>query len=436
MKHKWLFLVIPLLILFLVIEGFFLKIDLEKIAEKENNPSRLPVMNISLHDTSLEEITSHSKDIKYEGNDLELSFDDTVLNFSNVEIKGRGNSTWSARKKPFQIKFDSKVDLFGFGARKKYILLANAYDDSFIRNALMFKMTEMIKKEYSEVGRFIELYIDDEYQGLYYLTTKVEIGKAAVDLRDKYGILIELDTLHRAYEECIEEIEVECLIVKDAVYEDDEEILTEAVSDFARDFSILVRAAKRGDFRRVSEVIDVESFAEYFLISEFAVNPDAYVSSFYFYKNGKKDKIHAGPMWDYDFAFSNRNWDWNRYDGSFFSPTESLVQRKDVFIEENEDSDTRKFMYYLFDMPEFRAEVERIFRDKLSGRGLELEKWTFELAASIKDAALMDIKYWRDDEELYLKDVKYLLSWLRARFDYFEQEYGREKEWIFRPGVI
>ena len=51
-------------------------------------------------------------------------------------MRGRGNSTWLADKKPYKIKFEKKQDLLNSGFNKHYVLLANAYDRSFIKNRL------------------------------------------------------------------------------------------------------------------------------------------------------------------------------------------------------------------------------------------------------------------------------------------------------------
>lgn len=409
---------------------------LNKYAEtvNYNREYNLPVMNITLNGVTLEEIENHSKDIKYEGNYLELTNKDNKISFSDVEIKGRGNSSWSGSKKPFQIKFDHKVDLLGLGARKKYILLSNQFDYTSIRNAMMFKLADMIDEKYRPTGQFVELNIDGSYRGLYYLTTKVEIAKRSVDLRDEYGILVEIDTLHAANEECIPEFTTECLIVQDAVFEDDEEKLAEATEDFLKDFKRLLAAAKAGDYQKVNILIDLHSFAEYYLISEFAVNPDAYISSFYFYKDGKDDKIHAGPLWDYDLAFGNRNWVWNTTE-DFFSPTETMVQREEAYKDDLAKSDRRKLVYYLIDIPEFRMEVEKIYREKLSGRRDEFLLWMFNEAATVRRATVRSLDRWGRDEYLFYDDVIYTLDWVKQRFDYFEKEYG-EKEWIFTPGVV
>ncbi len=410
-----------------------LRLDLTKKNEVEGIDG-LPVMKITLNETTLDEIRSNSKEIKYEGNSIEFTVDERTEYFSDVQIKGRGNSTWGGNKRPFQIKFDKKVDLLGLGARKKYVLLANAVDNSFVRNAMMVKMSGMIGEQYRILGEPIQLYIDNDYQGLYYLTTKAEIGKNAVDLRDRLGVLMELDSLHQGPDDCKITGFGECLIVKDAVFEGDEEVLKEATDDFLASFNKLEVAAKRGNFKKLSEVADVHSFAEYFLISEYAVNPDAFVSSFNLYKDGKDDKIHAGPLWDYDYAFGNRNWIWASNE-DYFSPTETMVRKKEVTTGDRDNNEMTKLFYYLMDIPEFRAEVERIYQDKISGRKTELLMTVLSEAAKVREAAEKDSERWGKDKKIFYREVKYLLDWLNKRYDYFEEEYGK-KEWDFKSGVI
>ncbi len=394
-------------------------------------PPEVAVMRIDLNDVTLTEIFDNGKEVKYEGNNLKLESQGETFDFTDVQIKGRGNSTWSGLKRPFQIKFKEKVNLLGLGARKKYILLANARDHSLIRNTLMVDLAEMLEMNYGVRGEFVELFIDGDYQGLYYLTTKIEIGKNGVDLRDKYGVIFEYDDLNNKADTCYYSVSGGCLILKDAVFEDDEEIKTKAVEDFMAEFDKLSLAAKKGDFAKVSEVIDVRSFAEYFLISEFAVNPDAYVSSFYFYKDGKSDKIHAGPLWDHDYAFANREWVWASHE-NFYSPTEMTALREHVFSEKRKNTDKGKLLYYLAEMPEFREEVRKVFQEKMSGREWELKYRMIKEVLKIQEAALRDDKKWQK-EPTFLKEIEYLYDWLDQRFDCFEREYGKKKIEIGEP---
>ncbi|MHB1155041.1 MAG: CotH kinase family protein [Eubacteriales bacterium] len=89
-------------------------------------------------------------------------------NFSNVEaqIKGRGNSTWSEfDKKPYRIKFTKKIYLFGMGARKDWILLANVMDHSLMRNYLSFFMAHELGDPYSSEFQWVHIFLDGDYAG-------------------------------------------------------------------------------------------------------------------------------------------------------------------------------------------------------------------------------------------------------------------------------
>ena len=75
--------------------------------------SGLPILNIHLNGVNLEMIKAGSKEEKYDGNIADLYIDGNKTSFEQVRVKGRGNSTWTYPKKPYQIKFDKKTDMFG-----------------------------------------------------------------------------------------------------------------------------------------------------------------------------------------------------------------------------------------------------------------------------------------------------------------------------------
>jgi spore coat protein CotH len=55
----------------------------------------------------------------------------------------------------------------------------------------------------------------------------------------------------------------------------------------------------------ITDNIDLESFARYFIIEDFSGNQDIIFNSFYLYKERRDDKIYFGPVWDFDLAFDN-----------------------------------------------------------------------------------------------------------------------------------
>lgn len=387
----------------------------------------LPRINIDLKETKLSEIKEGSKEKKYKNTHLSLYNNGKIDKFENVEIKGRGNSTWEYSKKPYQISFNHKVDLLKLGKAKKWVLLASRADHTFLRNDIAFRLAEMLELKYNHRGEFVELYFDGEYEGLYYLIQKIDIAKNSVDLRTNGGLLFELDNVYADEddEEYYVSVSGNTLVLKD-IKQDNEETRDWIVEVFLNNVNELETLAKMGNYDEVSKIIDVESFAKYYLVNEFAVNPDAYSTSFYLYKDGIEDKIHAGPVWDFDLALANHNWGWE-IDEQFYSPSEEMIRRREAFGEDGltENRYISKLMYYLMEMPEFRKEVKRIFKDKMSGR-------VGELVIAIKNrynknykAMLINNEKWgiEDSEEEY----EYLLDWIIKRFEFFESKYGDGK---------
>ena len=407
-----------------VVEGS--KSDLEKRGFEDRG---VPVMEISLNGVALSEIDEGSKETKYEENEVTVYEDGETTELDNVMIKGRGNGSWVREKKSYRISLDEKNNLLGLGRARKWNLLANAADDSSLRNEAAFDLQKLLDMKYPFDGRFVELYIDGDYRGLYYLARVVEIDKDLVDLRDDLGVLVELDNYYGRTEDYYMAKNGDLLVAKDSVSKDKRQL---AMKEFLRAYNELEDAIVDKDFKRVEDVIDVESFAKYFLLSEFSVNPDAYWTSFFMYKDGVDDKIHAGPGWDFDLAFGNRNWG-NWLGEKFYSPRETTIRKQELLPKEFYDENNiengyeaslllSRVMFNLIDLPEFNDEIERIFRERMAGREKEFIKEIDGSAEEIYVAAKTDELKWEKKD--YEQELNELIRWIKERYEYFEEVYG------------
>jgi len=114
-----------------------------------------------------------------------------------MKIRGRGNSTWGLHpKKPFQMKLSDKAEFLGMPNDKKWLFLAEYSDKTMLRNKISFEMGYISNLDWTPQGRFAEVYINDEYNGTYNITQKVEESGNRVALGDT-GYLLELDQLSR-----------------------------------------------------------------------------------------------------------------------------------------------------------------------------------------------------------------------------------------------
>lgn len=392
----------------------------------------VPRMDISLADVTMEEIALGAKSTKYYGNTMVLTDGDEVQEFENVEFKGRGNSTWGQIKKPYQIKLEEKADLLGLGRAKKWVLLANYFDASYLRTAVAFEVARMLGDQYAFRGDFVELYVDENYYGLYYLTHKVNISKDEINLHDPLGVVMELDNLHKDGNGLFSE-GGDYLVAKDVVSEDRE---AEAQSAFVAVYSKLEKAVRAGDWTAVQKYADVESFAKYYLLSEFTNNPDAYTSSFFMHWDGADDVIHAGPGWDFDLALANQEWG-EEFNDSFYDPEYQWASKDRVYggAFENKDGDLvdfapsktmSKMLFNLMKLPEFEELVAQVWQEKMAGKSGELLGYICEQARYISASAEHDEARWKYDG--FEEETEDLINWVERRYFAFEEWYGLMRE--------
>ena len=109
-----------------------------------------------------------------------------------MKIRGRSNSTWGHPKKPFQIKLNDKNSFLGMPEDKKWLFLAEYSDKTLLRNRLVFELGRLSSLDWTQSGRFAEVYINDLYNGTYNITQKVEEGKHRVDIGEG-RFLLEID---------------------------------------------------------------------------------------------------------------------------------------------------------------------------------------------------------------------------------------------------
>lgn len=223
-----------------------------------------------------------------------------------AKIKGRGNTNWESPKKPYSLKFDSKTEVLGMAAAKKWVLINNYFDQSLSRNYLASLVAGVLDCSSNMDCEFVHLYVNGEYRGLYLLSEKIEIGKNRVNIKDPEGglaFIVEMDV--RGSDEGVEGTDY--FLVDGMPYLVKDPDCTPEQIDIVRDS--MERAWKgigSGNWDEVMECIDPESFASSYILHELFGNEDVGRSSFYMYM-AEDGKIHSGPAWDLDKTAGNGN---------------------------------------------------------------------------------------------------------------------------------
>lgn len=227
-----------------------------------------------------------------------------------IEIKGRGNSTWGYPKKPFALKLGKRNRILGMPEHKRWVLLANYIDKTLMRNHIAFFLSrvEGVSLDWTPRGRFVDVVFNGQHVGNYYLCEQIKIDENRVDVHENTaedidgGYLIELD---QYYDE-VNKFRSPVMDLPVMVKEPDEKDLTSAQFAFLKEhIGEMEEALYADDFatsRIYADYMDVQTFVDYYIVCGLAGNAETFwPKSFYMHKD-TGGKWKAGPVWDFDYA--------------------------------------------------------------------------------------------------------------------------------------
>ncbi len=303
----------------------------------------LPI--IYLKTTNGEEIDS--KEDYFEGYiSMEASRYFTDLSLTTMKIRGRGNSTWGIHpKKPYQLKFDNKTEVLGMPKDKKWIFLAEFSDKTLIRNKIAFEMGYLSRLDWTPQSVFTEVVINGSYTGTYKISQKVEESDNRVLLGDS-GYLLEIDQLGRLDPDDVYFRTKKFLInIKepDTEYNSNEfNYVNELINEFE---DVLMGEQFADPYLGYAKYIDIDSFVDWYLISEITKNQDSKSFSSIFLNVIPGEKIKMGPLWDFDLAFGNVDYSECEYPTGFWVKRHAWFDRlfdDEVFVEKVKE----RFLYF------------------------------------------------------------------------------------------
>lgn len=151
--------------------------------------SSLPVMCINTdvgHDVT-DKLTYLSGDAELYGNSEHPAASGDKWYDGGIQIRGRGNSSWTFRKKSYRIKLDSKAGLFGMPESKHWVLIANCYDETQMRNKSVYDYAGSIGMSYPR-SEWVYVVLNGVDLGVYQICENIRIDKTRVNIRNWEGM--------------------------------------------------------------------------------------------------------------------------------------------------------------------------------------------------------------------------------------------------------
>ncbi|MBQ6020469.1 MAG: CotH kinase family protein [Clostridia bacterium] len=269
-------------------------------------------------------------------------------------IKGRGNDSWLAAKKPYNIKFEQKRDILGMGAAKKWVLLADSDPLDSITEPALFELARGMRFAFTPEYRHIDLYINGEYKGLYRICEPAQVHPERLDIYDidkateqanpdadlslavpkegdaagnaaaadfflgpgerrwfdiendpadvSGGYLIELDTDLKVSAFCSDRGQT--VSIRAPEYATKAEAAHIADLYQRAEDAIYAPDGTNADGSSYAELFDLDTLVDLYILQEFSRNcvADGSGSTFFHQPTGE-EKLFAGPVWDFSDAF-------------------------------------------------------------------------------------------------------------------------------------
>ena len=334
-----------------------------------------------------------------------------------MEIKGRGNYTWTCLKKPYKIKFAKKLSPLGLDNSKHFVLKPDCDDWSgYLRNETGFETSRQLGMPYTTRQYPVELILNGEYEGIYFLCEKIRVESGRVDIMEQIdndtnpynvtgGWLIEKNgngpLINAQYQNNDPD---------ESFYyfsSESPELLSQEqlnyITPLLQRIDSLIFVADKND-TAWENYLDINSLAKYYVIQEVMESVESFSGSLFMYKDwGEDEKFKFGPVWDFDCS------------------TYANGTTGDHFIFEYETEFTFLWIKELLKFPHFQQNIRMVWKEFMANDVLsKVLEHAHQWRNIVKDAEISDSQRWPflasvHPEELttqYLDIIARKVAWL------------------------
>lgn len=310
-------------------------------ANAQLSTSKLPIFIINTKGQSIKDEPKILAELKvvYNGEGKDNKLTDTQFHYNSfVGIEYRGSSSQMFPKKGLGIELrtekgeNNPLALCGLPEDSDWILFASYNEKSLMHNVLSMSFARQMGMNASRT-KYVEVVINNSYQGVYVLMEKIKVDKNRVDIASLKPEDVSGDELTGGYIVKIDKSTGTNYGTFRSNYTNANGFanqyfyhLPKTINDTQKNY---IRAYIRkfedaiygkdfkDELKGYHQYVDLSSFAKMFIVNEVSRNIDGYRISSYFSKDkdSKGGKLTASPPWDYDISYGNADYcEGSRYD--------------------------------------------------------------------------------------------------------------------------
>ena len=382
------------------------------------------------------------------------------LNDLEMSIRGRGNSTWKmSNKKPYKIKLENKTDVLGLGSNKHWVLIANDFDDTLMKDRITAWLGDELGFAFTPRGVPVDVVMTGKrfgshYLGSYYLSENVRVDKNRLNIAELDKDDVDPDIITGGYllqnAAQVRDGSPDRFFTSRGVdwathtpsFDVEEESLSSAPEDgetgfvgrelgdgyvnnaqqqYIQNYMQMVEDVLFDGMISYRKYFDVENAAKYWLVNEISMNNDAYATgSTYIYKDRDSSgdsRLYWGPLWDFDFAWT-RNFIYTGFSSGH-------KWNKPMFYDKEEGG-------FLQAVKTCWPEMKQALEEMIAPEGL-IDQYRNE----VRDSALSDHSTLNPGQPFrYDEAIDELKIWIRNRIDWVDANFGELDELVHKVTFI
>ncbi len=383
---------------------------------------------------------------------------------AGVRVRGNasanyGDADWIRKNQvSYRIKFTESQSMLGLNdfARCKSWVLLKSYEAA-IENYMAFKLAKAINNGdyFSSDSTFVQLYINEEYKGVYLLCEQTQANSERVDLNEApenytgtdIGYLVELDNYatdddHPYFwlnfnKEEITDVFGTSRVPKKYAYSVKNDLYSDEQLDFIERYfeiawEIPMRAIRDGEYYKigegyelvpaqdefssayecVSQVFDIESVVDMYILYEIVNDQDVGGGSFFFAVDFGPDPVYdrvtmVAP-WDFDWAYFDYS---SEADGGLYA-----ARFKDSYFVNHWGDRSNPWLILFYSADWFRDLVRQKWQERL--------QYINETIDEVEQTVINNADEFNKDGTRRSGGAKTLINWVRDRVDFLSGEWG------------
>lgn len=334
-----------------------------------------------------------------------------------LQIKGRGNASWTYPKKGYRIKLDKKQALLGMPKNKHWNLMAH-YENSatFTNDELGFELSRRMGLEWTPGHKPIELVLNGDYVGIYFITEKIRVEADRVNIVEQAdeetdpenitgGWLVEIDNYNDPAQINITDGEGKLMRFTYHTPEVLSEEQTNYLTNLVTTVDNLIFVEDKSS-REWEKYIDLEALARFYVVQEVIDNCESFSGSCYWHKEkGEDTKIIFGPVWDFGSAFSHyRSNNFNQF----------IYQDEPSYVVNHWIEEIAKF-------PAFQKKVREVWNEFYPTEYEKTLEHIGNLVNTIRPAVVQNAKRWDLNSDKYDSNLATMYNRLSRKVNFLDR---------------